>query len=186
MLVTGCSNGIGKAIATEVSSQPKQRLVATARNPASLDYLTDSPNVLKLTLDVDSPESVDAAFKAAADHFGASFHIDVLVNNAGYSLSGDTANVTEEQMKGEMETNFFGSVRCSIKAVENMRVHASGRGGVIYQISSLAGVCAFPGHAFYHASKWAIEGFTESFAREMSPDWNSASSYPLETGNCGL
>lgn len=171
--VTGSSSGIGKALANQVAAQPDQKLVATARDPSTLSYLPDSPNVLKLTLDVNSEESVNKAFADAAAHFGSDFHIDVLVNNAGFSLSGDTANVTESQMKSIMETNFFGSVRCSIKAVENMRQHKSQRGGIIYQISSLAGVCAFPGHAFYHASKWAIEGFTESFAREMNPEWNS-------------
>jgi NAD(P)-dependent dehydrogenase (short-subunit alcohol dehydrogenase family) len=168
--VTGCSSGIGKALAEFVATDPAQKVIVTARNAGSLSYLADGPNVLKLALDVDSPDSVNEAFSQAASHFG---HIDVLVNNAGFSLSGDTENVTENDMRAEMETNFFGSVRCSIKAVENMRKHTAGRGGIIYQISSLAGVCAFPGHSFYHASKWAIEGWTESFAREMSPKWNS-------------
>ncbi|KAF2811346.1 NAD(P)-binding protein [Mytilinidion resinicola] len=155
VLITGCSSGIGRAIAELVASKPNRRLIATARNPSSLAYLPDSnSNILKLALDVASPTSVDNAFKAAAAHFGASFHIDVLVNNAGYLLSGDTEAATEQEMHDELETNFFGTAY------------------VIYNISSVAGVCGFPGYAFYHAEKFAVEGWTESVAREMHPDWN--------------
>jgi len=70
-----------------------------------------------------------------------------------------------------METLFMGTVRVGVKGVEKMR--EGGRGGVVFNMSSLAGVCAFPGHAFYHAGKWAVEGWSESFAKEMRKDWNS-------------
>ena len=72
-----------------------------------------------------------------------------------------------------METLFFGTVRVTTRSIEIMRQAKDRRGGLIFQISSLAGLCAFPGHAFYHASKFAVEGFSESVAREMHPDWNS-------------
>ncbi|KAL4971841.1 hypothetical protein BDW66DRAFT_16979 [Aspergillus desertorum] len=170
--VTGCSSGIGRAIAEHVAAQPGHRLIATARDPASLSYLQDSASILKLGLDVTKPESVDAAFKAAADHFGDSYYLDVVVNNAGYSLSGDTESVTEGEMHEVFETNFFGLVRVSLKAIEVMRQSKEKRGGLIFNISSLAGICAFPGHAFYHASKFAVEGWSESVAREVHPDWN--------------
>lgn len=151
-------------------------MIATARNPASLSYLPDdNKNILKLALDVTSKASVDAAFSSASSHFGPEFYLDAVVNNAGYSLSGDTESVTEEQMHDELETNFFGTVRVTLKAVEIMRQSATKRGGIIFNISSLAGVCAFPGHAFYHASKFAVEGWSESVAREVHPDWNSKS-----------
>lgn len=78
-------------------------------------------------------------------------------------------------MHNEFETNFFGTVRVALKAIEVMRQSKDGRGGLIFNISSLAGICAFPGHAFYHASKFAVEGWSESVAREMHPDWNSTS-----------
>ena len=120
---------------------------------------------------------MEAAFTAASQHFGTNFHLDVVVNNAGYSLSGDTEAATEEEMHREMETLFFGTTRVTTRAIEVMRqgtneggVH---RGGLIFNISSLGGICAFPGHAYYHASKFAVEGFSESVAREMHPDWNS-------------
>ncbi|KAL0775939.1 hypothetical protein CaCOL14_007227 [Colletotrichum acutatum] len=135
-LITGCSSGIGQALAALVATTPNHRLIATARNPADLDYLPDDDvNLLKLALDVTSPTSVKEAFKAATAYFGEDFHLDVLVNNAGYSLSGDTESATEEQAHQEIETLFFG-------------------------------------HAYYHAGKWAVEGWTESVAREMHPDWN--------------
>ncbi|KAL4981452.1 hypothetical protein BDW68DRAFT_172389 [Aspergillus falconensis] len=170
-LVTGCSSGIGREVATLVASNPNQRLIATARNPSSLSYLPDAPNILKQALDVDSPSSVDAAFAAAAAHFGPKFTLDVVVNNAGYSLAGDTESVTEAEMHAQLETNFFGLVRVTLRALKLMR-EAAPRGGLIFNISSVAGVCGFPGHAFYHASKWAVEGWTESVARELHPDWN--------------
>ncbi|KAK3684058.1 hypothetical protein B0T22DRAFT_269200 [Podospora appendiculata] len=172
-LITGCSSGIGRALATLVASKSDQRLIATARNPSDLSYLPDAnPNIVKLALDVTSPGSVNAAFAAAAEHFGKDFHLDVVVNNAGYSLSGDTESATEEETHQEIETLFFGTARVTTRAVEVMRQAEDHRGGLIFNISSLAGLCAFPGHAYYHAGKFAVEGFTESVAREMHPDWN--------------
>ncbi len=172
--VTGCSSGIGREIATLVASKPNQRLIATARNPSSLSYLPDgNPNIIKLALDVTSASSIDAALAAVATHFGKDFHLDVVVNNAGYSLSGDTEAATEEEAHQEIETLFFGTARVTVRAIANMRQSADHRGGLIFNISSLAGLCAFPGHAYYHASKFAVEGFSESVAREMHPDWNS-------------
>jgi len=172
-LITGCSSGIGREVAKFVASRSTQRLIATARDPSSLSYLPDNdPNILKLALDVTSTTSVDNAFKTAAAHFGENYHIDVVVNNAGYSLSGDTEAATEEEMHQEIETLFFGTARVTMHAIKAMRQEKDHRGGLIFNISSLAGVCAFPGHAYYHAGKFAVEGWTESVAREMHPDWN--------------
>ena len=120
-----------------------------------------------------STSSVNAAFTTAAQHFGQNYHLDIVVNNAGYSLSGDTEAATEEETHQEIETLFFGTARVTTRAVAVMRQDENQRGGVIFNISSLAGLCAFPGHAYYHAGKFAVEGFTESVAREMHPEWNS-------------
>jgi NAD(P)-dependent dehydrogenase (short-subunit alcohol dehydrogenase family) len=93
---------------------------------------------------VTSPSSVDAAFAAAKAHWGEDFHMDVVVNNAGYSLSGDTESATEEEMHAEIETLFFGTARVTMRAVGVMRESKKGngewRGGVIFNISSLAGL----------------------------------------------
>ena len=157
-----------------IASKPNQRLIATARDPSSLSYLPDgNSNVLKLALDVTSVSSVNAAFTAAAKHFGENFHLDVVVNNAGYSLSGDTEAATEEEMHQEIETLFFGTARVTVRAFDVMRQAKDHRGGLIFNISSLAGLVGLPGHAFYHAGKFAVEGWSESVAREMHPDWNS-------------
>lgn len=165
--ITGCSSGIGKALATTIASRANHRLVATARNPDDLDYLPDdNVNILKLHLDVTSPEHISDAFKRVVETFGT---IDVLVNNAGYALSGDTESATEVESHAIMETNFFGTVRTTLAAIPIMR--KGNRGGLMMNISSVAGVCAFPGHAFYHASKHAVEGWTESVAKEMNQDW---------------
>ncbi|KAK3905868.1 hypothetical protein C8A05DRAFT_12357 [Staphylotrichum tortipilum] len=175
-LITGCSSGIGRALATLIASKPNHRLVATARNPADLSYLPDSPSILKLPLDVTSPSSVSEAFTTAR---ARGFHpLDIVINNAGYSLSGDTASATEEETHQEMETLFFGTARVTTHAVEGMRPRMEGdegeggRGGVVFNMSSLAGLCGFPGHAYYHAGKFAVEGFSESVAREVHPEWN--------------
>ncbi|KAH6639282.1 hypothetical protein C7974DRAFT_305812 [Boeremia exigua] len=168
--ITGCSSGIGKALAQHVASKPSHRLVATARKLTDLAYLSgNESNILKLALDVTSPDAVSHAFKISVEQFGT---IDVLVNSAGYALSGDTESATEAEYHEIMETNFFGTVRTTLAALPHMR--EGNRGGLIMNISSVAGVCAFPGHAFYHASKHAVEGWTESVAKEVSQDWGIA------------
>ncbi|GJC78753.1 putative oxidoreductase [Colletotrichum liriopes] len=172
-LITGCSSGIGKALAILVAHKPGHCLIATARNPADLAYLPNNiRNILKLPLDVTSKNSVNSAFTAAKEYFGTGFHLDIVVNNAGYSLSGDTESATEEEAHQQIETLFFGTARVTTRAIENMRQSENHRSGVIFNISSLAGQCGFPGHAYYHAGKWAVEGWTESVAKEMHPEWN--------------
>ena len=112
-VVTGCSSGIGREIAESVASK-SQRLIATAHNPSTLSYLLDNnPNILKLSLDVTSSTwtSVSEAFNIAAAHFRDSYHIDVVVNNAGYSLLGNTEAATKEEAHQEIETLFFGTAR---------------------------------------------------------------------------
>jgi NAD(P)-dependent dehydrogenase (short-subunit alcohol dehydrogenase family) len=165
--ITGCSSGIGKALAQHIASKPSYNLIATARNLDDLAYLSDDNiRILKLQLDVTSFDQVKQAFGKTVEKFGT---ISVLVNSAGYALSGDTESATESETHEIMETNFFGTVRTTTAALPHMR--ASGNGGLIMNISSVAGVCAFPGHSFYHASKHAVEGWTESLAKEVSQEW---------------
>jgi len=167
--ITGCSSGIGKALAELVVSKG-QRVVATARKPSTLSYLPDNdPNILKLPLDVSSPRSIDAAVASALSHF---HRLDVVVNNAGYALYGDTENAPPAMARQLIETNFWGTVALTQHAMRIMRDENSPQGGVVMNVSSMGGRVAFQGHAFYHASKFAVEGFTESVAKEVLPEWN--------------
>lgn len=150
--VTGCSSGIGAAICSYAASQ-KQRVVATARNVSTLDYLADSASTLKLSLDVTSVAARTAALEAAVARFG---RIDVLVNNAGYGLTGDTEALSEAEMRTLLETNFWAALYLTREAVRIFREvnpqHGGTVGGTVVQVSSLGGRVGFPGAALYHAS----------------------------------
>ncbi|KIX99469.1 uncharacterized protein Z520_05045 [Fonsecaea multimorphosa CBS 102226] len=168
-LITGCSSGLGKALA-EYSYKAGSVVVATARKPETLSYLPDSPNVLKLGLDVTSKDQVAEVIQAAVDKFGG---IDVVVNNAGYGVTGDTEVLPDADARAQLETNFWGAVNVTKAALPILReVNPPGKGGLIMQISSVGGRVCFAGGAYYHASKFALEGFTDSLAKEMHPDWN--------------
>ncbi|KAI0831587.1 NAD(P)-binding protein [Hypoxylon sp. FL0890] len=177
--ITGCSSGIGLALAQHIATKtPSQRVVATARNLASLSFsssgLPDTPNVLKLALDVTSPTSIVAAFEEACQRFR---RVDVVVNNAGYNLMGDAESSPfgNADARRLLDTNFWGAVDVTKQALSVFRDinPASGQqGGVIVNVTSMGGFLGSPGNAFYHASKFALEGFAESVAKEVSPDWN--------------
>ncbi|KAB5545879.1 short-chain dehydrogenase [Coniochaeta sp. 2T2.1] len=168
-----CSSGIGKALSQLIASKPQHRLVSTARDISSLSYLPDShPNVLKLSLDVTSQPSVDAAISATFAKFG---RLDVFVNNAGYTLYGDAENASEEDSRRVVETDFWGMVRVTKHALRILREEnpkTGQQGGLIMNVSSMGGRIGFPGNAFYHASKFAMEGFTEAVQKEVRPEWN--------------
>jgi NAD(P)-dependent dehydrogenase (short-subunit alcohol dehydrogenase family) len=170
-LITGCSSGLGQHLSKLLEQSNKYRVVATARRISALSYLPDnSPNILKLELDVTSKESVAAAVAAAVEKFG---RIDVLVNNAGYGFIGDAEGTSDDEARAIMDTNFWGSVDMTKAVLSVFRdVNPAGDGGVVVQVSSVGGFVGFPGSTSYHASKFAMEGFTESVAKEMFPEWN--------------
>ena len=151
--VTGTSSGIGRAFAELLSTNPKgYRLVAAARNISALDYLPDTQNVLKLTLDIVSPTAISDAVHSAIDTFS---RIDVLINNAGYSLLGDTETTTDEQAKAVFETLFWGATNLTREAVRVMREENSKSGtvgGVVIYMSSAGGRVALPGGSYYFAT----------------------------------
>jgi NAD(P)-dependent dehydrogenase (short-subunit alcohol dehydrogenase family) len=119
--------------------------------------------VLPLQLDVRDKAAVDAAVRAAAGHFG---RLDVVVNNAGYGQFGAVEEGSEQEWRDQFDTNVFGAVWVTQAAVPIMREQASGH---ILQVSSIGGVAAFPNTGIYHASKWALEGLSESLAQEVAP-----------------
>jgi NAD(P)-dependent dehydrogenase (short-subunit alcohol dehydrogenase family) len=167
--ITGCSTGIGYTLCNYLATHTSHRVVATARNLTALDTLPSSPNLLKLALDVTSESSIQSAITSTLKHFD---RIDVVVNNAGYGMRQHTELVKEEDARKIMDTNFWGAVRLTQLVLPIMREQSTPRGGLFLQMSSLGGRIGFPGGAFYQASKFALEGFTEGLSKEMAEDWN--------------
>ncbi|PWY88753.1 NAD(P)-binding protein [Aspergillus sclerotioniger CBS 115572] len=165
--ITGCSSGIGHALAQHITTHhPTNRLVATARNPSTLSTLPTTPNILKLPLDVTSTTSIESSIRETLTKY---HRIDVLVNNAGYTLVGDTEVAEDGESRALFDTNFWGMVDTTKRVLGIMR---EGKGGVVLNVSSLGGFVGFPGSAFYHASKFAMEGWTEAVAKELPGSWN--------------
>jgi NAD(P)-dependent dehydrogenase (short-subunit alcohol dehydrogenase family) len=146
------------------SRTPPTRLVPKF---ISTKHADESQNYLPLKLDVTKKADIDAAFKAAVDKFK---RIDVVVNNAGYGLSGVFEELTEQQYRTQMEVNFFGLIEVTKKAMEVMREQKPS-GGLIQQVTSIGGQRGVPTFSIYCASKWAVEGFTEAISQEVKPEW---------------
>jgi NAD(P)-dependent dehydrogenase (short-subunit alcohol dehydrogenase family) len=161
--ITGTSKGFGRVWA-EAALERGDRVAATARNTDTLTELAErhGENVLPLALDVTDKAAVDAAVAHAHDHFGG---LDVVVNNAGYGHFGTIEEATEEEARAQIETNVFGALWVTKAALPIMREQGSGH---IIQVSSIGGVNAFPTLGLYHASKWALEGFSQSLAAEVA------------------
>ncbi len=160
--ITGTSKGFGR-IWAEAALARGDRVAATARDAGTLAGLVETygENVLPLRLDVTDKAAVEAAVKDAHDRFG---RLDVVVNNAGYGLFGTIEEVTEAQARAQLETNLFGALWVTKAALPYLREQGSGH---IIQVSSIGGVNAFPTLGLYHASKWALEGFSQSLAAEV-------------------
>jgi NAD(P)-dependent dehydrogenase (short-subunit alcohol dehydrogenase family) len=161
--ITGTSKGFGR-IWAEAALGRGDRVVATARNADTLTPLVEAYGdlVLPLALDVTDKAAIDAAVKQAHEHFG---RLDVVVNNAGYGLFGAIEEITEEQARDQVETNLFGPLWVTQAVLPILREQGSGH---IIQVSTIGGVNAFPILGLYHASKWGLEGFTQSLAAEVA------------------
>jgi NAD(P)-dependent dehydrogenase (short-subunit alcohol dehydrogenase family) len=162
-LITGCSTGIGRAIAEHVLSIG-DAVAVTARDPAKVRDIADAfrDRAITLPLDVTDPASIDKAVAATIDAFGK---IDILINNAGYGYVASIEEGDEAEVKAMFETNFFGALRMMKAVLPGMRKRRSGR---IIQISSLAGRIANPATGYYSSSKFALEAVSEALAREVS------------------
>lgn len=162
-LVTGASRGLGRAFA-EVALEAGDSVVATARDTSALQDLVEQhgDRAVPMALDVTDRSAVDEVVRAAEQRCG---RIDVLANNAGYGLAGGVEEVTEEQARRQVEVNFFGALWCTQAVLPVMRRHG---GGHLFQVSSIGGVAAFPNTGLYHATKWALEGMSESLAQEVA------------------
>jgi NAD(P)-dependent dehydrogenase (short-subunit alcohol dehydrogenase family) len=163
-LITGASAGFGRLLA-EYLCELGATVVATARDVSKLnDFTTRFPgNAIILSLDVTSKASIDAAVKDALAHVG---HIDVLVNNAGYGVTGAIEEVSEAEYMPMFETNVFGLITLTKALLPQFRERRSGN---IVNLSSIGGLIGSPGWGYYNATKFAVEGFSEALAGEMAP-----------------
>ena len=161
--ITGTSRGFGREWAV-AALERGDRVVATARDASRLDDLTArfGEQLLALTLDVDDKAAVETAVAQAVERFG---RIDVAVNNAGYGQFGMVEEVTEAEARAQFETNVFGALWVTQAVLPVMRTQG---GGHILQVSSIGGISAFPNIGLYNASKWALEGFSQSLAAEVA------------------
>lgn len=160
VLITGANSGIGRATALQCAKRG-WKVAATMRDTSKAGELAHTTNVHVYPLDVTDRQSVEHAFDATIRDLGA---IDVVVNNAGYGLSGVFEAITDESIQRQLETNVLGLMRVTRRAITHMRTR---RKGVIVQISSMGGRITFPLFAPYHATKWAVEGFSESLHYEL-------------------
>ena len=162
--LTGSSRGLGRAIAEAVLDAGHQ-LVATARNPESLDDLVAAhpDRVLALALDVTDPAAAEAAIAAGHERFG---RLDVVVNNAGYADLAAIEDVDPDAFRAQIDTNLFGVVNITKAALPVLREQG---GGHVIQVSSIGGRLATPGLAAYQSAKWAVGGFSSVLAAEVAP-----------------
>lgn len=161
-LITGCSTGFGLALAKQVIDRGF-RAVITARDPSRLKSYGATDNVLVLELDVTRPEQVTAAVAAAQKRFGG---IDVLVNNAGIGYFAAIEEGEEAEVRKMFDVNVFGLSRMIQAALPDMRRR---RSGCIVNFSSIGGISAFPAIGYYNATKFAVEGLSESLWQEVEP-----------------
>ena len=163
-LITGSSRGLGRALAEAVLAAG-DRLVATARDPEPLRAIvaTAPDRALAVKLDVTSAVEARGAVEATIARFG---RLDVLVNNAGFANVNSIEDVTEDDFRTQMETNFFGVFHVTRAALPVLRAQGSGH---VIQISTIGGRLGTVGLAAYQSSKWAVEGFSEVLAQETRP-----------------
>ncbi|TDV57438.1 SDR family NAD(P)-dependent oxidoreductase [Actinophytocola oryzae] len=161
--ITGTSKGFGREWA-EAALERGDRVAATARDVDRIKPLVDAYGdaVLTLELDVTDREAVFEAVGQAVARFGG---LDVVVNNAGYGHFGMVEELTEAEVRAELETNFFGTLWVTQAVLPVLRARGGGR---IIQVTSEGGVRAFPGIGAYHASKWAVEGLSDSLRQEVA------------------
>ena len=161
--ITGASKGFGREWA-EAALERGDKVAATARKVDTLSALVETygDSVLPIELDVNDRGADFDAVQQAAEHFG---RLDVVVNNAGYGHFGMIEELTEDDVRAQLETNFFGALWVTQASLPIMRAQGSGH---IIQVSSIGGISAFPTVGAYHASKWALEGFSQALSQEVA------------------
>ena len=161
ILITGASSGIGWA-AAELFLQRGWNVVATARNPKSIEGNVDSERMMAAKLDVTDRASIAPAIAAAVKRFG---RIDVLLNNAGYGLAGAFEQADEPMIRQQIETNVLGLMAMTQAVLPQMRQQGS---GTIINMSSMAGRIGIPLESLYSSTKFAVDGFSEALWYELN------------------
>jgi NAD(P)-dependent dehydrogenase (short-subunit alcohol dehydrogenase family) len=162
--ITGASSGFGRSLA-EAVLQRGDCAVLTARRAAALEALAQQfpETALPIAMDVTDRDQRGAAVRSALDRFG---RVDVLVNNAGQGSLGAIEEFSREQIRAQMEVNFFGAVDLTLALLPTLRAQGSGH---IVNVSSIGGLVSMGGFALYCASKFALEGFSEGLRDEVKP-----------------
>lgn len=161
IFITGSSTGLGRASAL-LFARNGWKVIATMRDRSKETELAATPNVTVMALDVTNPAQIaETAAKALA--LGP---VDVLFNNAGYGLAGPFEGATDAQLTRQLDTNLLGVMRCTQAFLPAMRERGS---GTILTTTSIGGLVTFPFNSVYHATKWALEGWSESLAYELAP-----------------
>lgn len=160
IFITGASTGLGRATALLFASKG-WKVFATMRNPAGDAELAATPGITVLKLDVRDPAQIAEAAKAALD----AGPVDVLFNNAGYGLAGAFEGATDAQLVDQLDTNLLGVMRVTQAFLPAMRERGQGQ---ILTTTSIGGLVTFPFNSVYHATKWGLEGWSESLAFELA------------------
>jgi len=161
VLITGASSGFGRE-AAKLFHTKDWNVIATMRSPEKETELSTLNNVFITRLDVTDKQSIQSAVSAGIKKFGG---IDVLVNNAGYGAFGELESASEEEIRKQFDVNLFGLIAVTQAVLPGMRER---RSGVVVNVSSVGGKVTFPFSSLYHATKFAVEGLTESIQYELN------------------
>lgn len=159
IFITGASTGLGKATAKLFASKG-WKVIATMRKPENEKELNLINNISLLPLDVTNPAQIKETTQKAI----ASGNIDVVFNNAGYGLMGPLESITDEQLTRQLNTNILGVIRVTQAFIPYFRERQQ---GLFISTTSIGGLITFPFTSAYHATKWALEGWSESMAFEL-------------------
>lgn len=160
IFITGSSSGLGRAAARLFAARG-WRVIATMRDPQKEKELAALPGVVRLSLDITQPEQIERA----ADQAISGGAVDVVFNNAGYGMAGPLEGLSDEQILRMVSTNLMGTIRTTKAFIPHFRER---RAGLFINTTSIGGLIAVPFNSIYHATKWALEGWSESMAFELN------------------
>jgi NAD(P)-dependent dehydrogenase (short-subunit alcohol dehydrogenase family) len=160
IFITGSSSGLGRATA-KLFALKGWKVIASMRDPKKEKELGDISGIQLVSFDVTDPQAIESVAKRVVESGGT----DVVFNNAGYGLAGALEALTDDQIVRLVNTNMLGTIRTTKDFIPHFR---DKRAGLFINTTSLGGLMAFPFNSIYHATKWAIEGWSESMAFELN------------------